>query len=381
MAIKSNSLNNDPQDKTEQVIGAPLKSYSLVRRIWRSIRRLLRMMQWEMSAFPALMGVRHPVTRRLLLIYDFASQPFSVGDILIFQEASLVLREMHSLGEIDFAAVYEPAKPVVADPAFSWIDPDSFLFHLSSLLPVAQMNPHLGSLFLFNSHRQLESFIADNISYYHVWPTLPQYASREYLYNYCFNELFYSYYQQHGALPNLTSRPAALAWAKQFIEEHAPSSVSVTVQLRNNKVNPARNSNYDAWIAFFKHCGERYPVKFIVICGYSEVDPRLRHMKNVTVAKDYCTSVEQDLALIEAARMHMGASSGPGTMVLFSSKPYCIFNWEANLSTIKGFVQDEHRYRFYLSRPYQNSIFGKETPDLLIAEFKRLWSILEQPSS
>jgi hypothetical protein len=338
------------------------------------------MMQWEISAFPALMGVRHPANQRLLLIYDFASQPFSVGDILIFQEASLVLREMHGLGKIDFAAVYEPAKPVVADPAFSWIDPDSFLFHLSSFLPAAQVNPHLGSLFLFDSHRQLESYIADNISDYHVWPTLPRYALREYLYYYCFNELFYSYYQQHGALPSLASRPAALAWAKHFIKEHAPSATPVTVQLRHNKVNPARNSNYDAWMAFFEHCADRYPVKFIVICAHSEVDPRLRQMKNVMVAKDYCTSVEQDLALIEAARIHMGVSSGPAAMVLFSGKPYCIFNWEANLSSIKGFVQDGHRYRYYFSTPYQNCIFGTETPDLLIAEFKRLWSTVEQPS-
>ncbi|MGH8500497.1 MAG: hypothetical protein ACRERV_17050, partial [Methylococcales bacterium] len=188
-------------------------------------------------------------------------------------------------------------------------------------------------------------------------------------------------YQQHGTLPSLASRPAALTWAKHFIKEHAPSAMPVTIQLRHNKVIPARNSDYDAWIAFFEYFADRYPVKFIVICAHSEVDPRLRQMENVVVAKDYCTSVEQDLALIEAARMHMGASSGPGTMVQFSSKPYCIFNWETHLNLIKGFVQDEHRYRFFFSTPYQNWIYGKETADLLIAEFKRLWSTLEQPSS
>ncbi|MGH8678563.1 MAG: hypothetical protein ACREUQ_09465 [Burkholderiales bacterium] len=353
-----------------------MKSNSLVRGMWRSIRRMLGMMKWGISAFPALTGARHSATRRLLLIYDFASQPFSVGDILIFQEASLVLREMHGLGEIDFAAVYDPAKPVVADPAFSQIDPDSFLFHLSSFLPAAQVNPHLGSLFLFDSHRRLESFIADNISDYHVWPTLAQYASREYLFYYCFNELFYSYYQQHGVLPRLASRPAAAAWAAQFVKHHVHPAIPVTVQLRRNSANPARDSNYDSWLAFFEHCEGRYPVKFVVVCAPSEVDARLRGQPNVIVAKDHCTTVEQDLALIEAAQIHMGATSGPGTIAQFSSKPYCMFNLRMDTDSVKGFVHEGNRNRFFFSSPVQTWIVGEETPELLVGEFERLWAAL-----
>jgi len=54
---------------------------------------------------------------RLLLIYDFSSQPFSIGDILIFQEASLVLRTDLGLDKTDIALVYDPSAPAVPDPA------------------------------------------------------------------------------------------------------------------------------------------------------------------------------------------------------------------------------------------------------------------------
>ena len=46
--------------------------------------------------------------RRLLSIYDLNNQPYSVGDVLLFQEASLVLRKKYGLYQIDFAFVYDP---------------------------------------------------------------------------------------------------------------------------------------------------------------------------------------------------------------------------------------------------------------------------------
>ena len=139
------------------------------------------MLRWGGAAVSGAAGIPLPA-RRLLIIYDFSSQPFSIGDILIFQEASLVLRERHGLGKVDFALVYDPQSPVVPDPAFKNVDTESFLFHLSSVLPAAQVNPHLGSVFLLDSHRQLERHVANNAEEYIVWPSRNQYASREYLF-------------------------------------------------------------------------------------------------------------------------------------------------------------------------------------------------------
>lgn len=319
--------------------------------------------------------------RRLLVIYDFASQPFSIGDILIFQEASLILRERHNLDLIDFALVYNRDTPVVPDPAFSAITKENFLFHLSSVLPAAQVNPHLGSLLLFDSHGRLEQYIADNSDTYTVWPTLEQYGTRDYLFYYCFNTLFTEHYEEHGSLPVMQSREAASSWAKRFIADHSKGAVPVTIQVRRNRANPGRDANYDAWLSFMAKCAERYPVKFFIVCSRSEIDERFRELSNAVVVKDYGTILEQDLAILESGLMHMGMASGPATIVNFSAKPYCLFKWDINLETVHGIVQDGYRYRFNFANPLQNWIFMDETPEMLMVEFERLWAAVNPGST
>jgi hypothetical protein len=314
---------------------------------------------------------------RLLLIYDFSSQPFSVGDILVFQEASLVMRQLHGLGLVDIALVYDPARPVVNHSAFAHIRPENFLFHLSSILPAAQVNPYLGSLLLFDSHRRLESYVADNIEDYYVWPSLGDYASRDYLFYFCFKRLFADFHIRHGALPKLHSRPAVSAWASQFLREHVAGDIPVSVQLRRNQANSARNSDYDEWSRFFRHCHSRYPVKFIVICAPSEIDPAMRELPNVVLAKDLHTSLEQDLGLIEVSRMHMGASSGPGTMAIFNDKPYCMFGFDIGPLLKDVITQEEQRMRFFFSGREQYWLPQTETLELLIQEFEYLWRSLK----
>lgn len=350
---------------------------SLLRRARQSVWRLARLLRWTGTALPSIAVGASDKSKRLLIIYDLSSQPFSIGDILVFQEAALVLRAQHNLGKVDVAIVYNPRDPVVPDPAFREIDADSFLFHLSSILPAAQVNPHLGSLLLFDSHRQLEAYIADNADAYFVWPSLGQYASGQYLFYHCFNELFRDHFDRHGSLPSLGSRPAALRWAEQFIAEHVGAAIPVTVQLRSNKINPKRNSKVDAWLVFFRRCANQYHTTFIVICGRTEVDARLRELPNVIVAKDHGTTLEQDLALLEAGAFHMGASSGPGTMLLFSHKSYCMFNWDLKLDSIQGLIKEDYRYRFHFSTPMQNWLFEVETAEMLMVEFERMLACMQ----
>lgn len=352
-----------------------------IKRSWKRVRQVVRLIRWSGEAVSSAIGGRRNGSRRLLMIYDFASQPLSIGDILIFQESSLVLRATHGLNKVDFALVYDPLQPVVADPALAYVDAESFLYHLSAFLPAAQVNPHLGSILFFDSHANLECYIGDNSHRYYIWPTLRQYVAREYLFYYCFDHLFYDYFKQHGSLPSLASRPAARAWAERFLDEHVRPATAITVQLRRNLQNPARNSNYEAWLAFFAACINRYPAKFIIICGRSEVDARLRALNNVIITKDYGTSVEQDLALIEAARIHMGACSGPGTMAQFSSKPYCMFNSPMDNGIVKGFKREGDHGRFVFSNSLQNWIVEKETPELLRIEFDRMWAAMSTDPS
>lgn len=332
------------------------------------------LVRWNFRAFSGLATASNSADeRRLLVIYDFASQPFSIGDILVIQQASLVVRQAAGIDRVDLAFVYDPASPVISDPAFAHINPENFLWHLPTVLQAAQVNPYLGSVFLFDSHRRLDEFASGNLHRYDIWPPLSQYASREYLYYSVMSELLFDHFNSEQSLPRLESRGPAKNWAKTFLKRVAGSDIVVTVQLRKNPVNPERDSDYASWISFFNSCQGRYPAKFVVICSQQEVDPELRQCSNVIVAKDHWTSVEQDLALINAAAMHMGASSGPGMLAIFSDKPYCLFNTDVQVHRYRGSTQDGNRVTLYFGSPTQSLLFGAETADVIAFEFERMW--------
>jgi hypothetical protein len=346
------------------------------------MRRVVRFLTW---IFPSLGGLLLPGAsseRRLLLIYDTSSQPFNIGDILILQEGSLVLREKYRLDAVDFAVVYDPKQPAASDPAFSSITEANALYHLASILPVAQVNQHLGSLFLFNSHRSLQRFIADSADVYHVWPSAWKFGSREYLYYDVFNDLLYDHYKEHGSIPRLTCRQFLVDWAHAFYQKHVSPQVPVTVNVRNNKAfHTHRNLRLECWLEFFHHCEARYPAKFVVLCARSEIDERLRQCPNVIIAKDHDTGVEQDLALVHASAVHMGAGSGPASMAWFNDKPYLMVNtvygpqYFAHPEMIHQ--EEENVQRFWFSGPLQRIAGGPETTELLIREFARMWAAVD----
>ncbi|HEY0322893.1 MAG TPA: hypothetical protein VGC66_18200 [Pyrinomonadaceae bacterium] len=347
-------------------------------RMLAPVRRFRIFLTWVFPSLGSRQLAERAKRRRLLMIYDLSSQPFSIGDILVFQEASLVLREREGLGEVDFALVYDPESPKFSHPGFSSITEENVLYHLASVLPAAQVNRHLGSLFIFNSHHQLQHFIHSNAEQYSVWPPALKLAAKEYFYYTVFNDLLYGYYKVYGRIPHLSCREFLFEWAEGFYEEHVYPNVPVTVQVRNNKkIGANRNLNMDAWLEFFRYCEQKYPVKFIVICSRSELDERLRSCPNVIVAKDELTGLEQDLALIQTAAIHMGASSGPGTMAIFGDKPYLLVNTDMVPEQYKDTVVEDNAVRFFFADPLQRLMVGTETTELLIKEFARMWESVD----
>jgi hypothetical protein len=358
-------------------------AYQVIHRsfAYRSIKRSVGFFRW---AYPTLGNVLSPTQskeRRLLAIYDLSSQPFSIGDILVIQEASLVLREKHHLDMVDFALVYDPKHPASSDPAFASITDKNVIYHLASVLPVAQVNQHLGSLFVFDSHRHLQRFIADNADLYHVWPPAWKFAERDYLSYTVFNDLLYNYFKEHGTIPQLSCRQFLVDWAQAFYREHVYPQVPVTVQVRNIKTfGTHRNLRLECWLEFFHHCQERYPVKFVVVCALAEVDDLLRQCPNVIIAKDYHTGIEQDLTLIHTAAFHMGASSGPASMAVFNTKPYLIVKTDLIPHLYRDMIQEDTFLRFCFAGPLQRLAVGPETTKLLIAEFARMWAAVDVAS-
>jgi hypothetical protein len=283
---------------------------------------------------------------------------------------------------VDFAIVYDPKHPAVRGPLFTSITESNALFNLASILPVAQVNQHLGSVFVFNSHRHLERFIVDNMDRYIVWPSGWKYGTREYLYKIVYEDLLYNHYKEHGSIPHLSPRPFLRDWASAFYQKHVYPQVPVSVNIRNNKAYQThRNSHMECWLEFFDYCEARYPAKFVIICAQIEVDDRLRRRANVIIPKDYHTGVEQDLSLISGAALHIGSDSGPACMAIFRDKPYFAFNTAmkpAAFSNSEIFQQDgEGLWRFFFAGPLQRFGSGVETTELLIKQFARMWETVD----
>lgn len=340
--------------------------------VYRSVRRALSLGRWFIqSVAPSATGRG----RDLLMVYDLGFQPLSVGDVLVFQEAALALRELHGLGRVDFAFLYNPSAPSHQDDAFEHVDPENIVSNLGGVLQAAHVNPFLGSVLLFAERRQLEDFVSGALERCFVWPGLGRYASGEYLYYEIFNSVLTDYYRAKGCVPRLSSRGPAREWAMRFVRQHCGAAVPISVQLRRNPRNPKRNSDYPSWVALFEHVRRAgYPVKFLLVCAIDELDPSLDRLDNVLPVKRFGTNVEQDLAVIDVSAMHLGSSSGPATMAMFSEKPYCLFSSDPIPWLYRGMHREDGVLRHFFATPVQRMVVARETPETLLREFERLWS-------
>ena len=313
------------------------------------------------------------------MVYDLRSQSLSIGDILWFHQASLVLREQNGVDRVDFALVYDPQNPLNPDnPISGSLSNQELTYQLAPLLPLIQFNPHVASILVFDSRPRFERYVADNSDSYYVWPKASVYAGREYLFYNIANDLLYKRFQERGAIPHLSARQYLIDWAFSFYREEVCPQIPVSVLLRNNpRFGQERNSNLDAWIEFFHHCDQTYPVRFIVIGSKLELDDRLRTCRNVIVAKDHNTSIEQDLTLVQTAPIHMGADSGPSVMALFGSNPYLAANAGIIPHLHRKMSQDGDFLRFHFAGPLQRYCLGQETAELLVREFARMWETVD----
>ncbi|MEW6114144.1 MAG: hypothetical protein AB1664_18565, partial [Thermodesulfobacteriota bacterium] len=128
------------------------------------------------------------------------------------------------------------------------------------------------------------------------------------------------------------------------------------------------------WMEFFKHCEGRYPVKFLLLAGsVREVPPELRSLSNILVTKDYNTTLEQDMCLVECSSMFMGSSSGPSIMVVYSDKPYAIFGFKSpSPERVKPGMD-----RFAFATNHQRIIWENETFPMILDEFLRMYKVVD----
>lgn len=358
-------------------VGAAYRPPMKLREILYGIRRGARFIAWNISTSFSLIVGKVTSKKRLLLIYDTSSQPLSIGDIIIFQAASLALRSKHQCTSVDFVLLYDPLNPISSDKTYSEINGENVFYYLSSVLPISQINQFLGSVMVLNSKDLLSKFIVDNSEDYEVWPPSWRFASRDYLYYEIFDKVIYKFYEETGQRIKLICRPFLIQWAQDYFFKNITPKIPVTINIRNNPAyQQHRNANLDAWYQFFLYCETAYPVKFIIICSQSEIDERFRNLSNVIYSKDIGAGIEQELALIQCSALHMGVGSGPISMAWFGDKPYLMVNTKYPT----GYFKNEDMLvsigkglsRFCFADEFQRISSEAETAPFLIEQFATL---------
>lgn len=351
---------------------------AITRASYSNLQRLGRSLLWQLIwIFPVLSLVRYLVKnpqRRLFCVWDLRYCPYSVGDFLVFLEAALVLRLEHQLDLVDHCYIVDPANPNPRTETFPHITNQNYQFPLSEMVSLSMINPHVGSVFVFDSEDCFNRFAIATNNQYIVWPPVREriWGLRYGNYYNLFTihaDLIANFYLKKGFIPQLSVRPAVVSWAENFLGEHVHPGLPVAVQLRKNETNdPSRNSDFSTWREFFRSCENRFPAKFIIVGTVPEVDGKMRELSNVIISKDHGTTLEQDLSLIQCSSMVMGGPSGPMCMAIFNTKPYLIFNFR-QVSTISP----QRDGNFIFSNRHQRLIWEPESTDRLVAEFADLF--------
>lgn len=153
--------------------------------------------------------VRSPLRsgKRLLSICDFRAIPYTVGEILWFQAFTMMLREERGVDKIDIIWLCDPENPARADQG---ITPENYQYHLSSLLPLAHINPHLGCFLLMDSPRVVETYVRENAHRYcHIEPRFVDYETQRRTYKEWYRRIV-EFHAKRGFIPHLSCKPGML---------------------------------------------------------------------------------------------------------------------------------------------------------------------------
>lgn len=343
---------------------------------YRSLGHVARVITWILPVFSKLLFSSEKNKSSILLIYDFETQPFSIGDFLLFQELATIIKALQKFSSINLAIVFDENNPTPSDKAFKSINTDNFRYNLISLLPIALISNDIDEFHIFNSKQKFEHYLSGISNEIETFPSgWKLNLTREYLYYTIFDEIIYPCYLSEGSIPELRLSNFLNNWANCFFQKNAPNKVSITVNLRlNNIFQKNRNSDFSCWLDFFKYAKQFYKkTHFFIICSESEIDSRFRELANVTLVKDFHTRIDEELALIKNSAIHLGASSGPALAAWFGSKPYLIMNTtlqEQIFANEKLVIKDgPDILRFVFANSLQRFIVGPEKLEILVSLF------------
>jgi len=309
---------------------------------------------------------------------DYNYQPINIGDFILNLLACSVLYKNNHLEYIDVN--------IISDPEFNHADPQlsSLLSHANKqrmifdIIQLLQLLPNVKNIRFFKRTSELLADLnrsSDNNQVH--WPPLEKLSNHEYIF-YDSMQLVNNCILETHTYPLLNFSDYQINYALQFYRKHVYPYVPITVNLRNNPFyHGHRNALLEEWKNFFVMAADVYPVKFVIISSFGEIDPEIANMKNVVYAKQHCTSLVDDLSLLFHSAFHLGNASGPSLINYYSEKPYHIFNCDMkpHVHLYRGaLIADSDSLRYSFATEYQKFGIVPETADEISRQFEKIWN-------
>ncbi len=316
--------------------------------------------------------------KRILGIWDYKALPCSVGDPLLFIEKLSILKIKYDAEEVDICVIYDPDNPG-GNRGLPNITRDNAQDYMLEFLPLFKTCPYLGSIYQFNSRKEFYRFLKSNFERYDIFPQLGQHLSEKYNFHGGgphINEI-QKFYNTYGYIPHLRIGKRDSSWAQWFYLNYLPDkTVPVVLSLKRTSHDPIRNANLSVWLSFIDKCNTDFPeVVFVVVGLREEVFDGLRERPNVIIAKDFGTSIIEDLALIRTSFLYMGTTTGVNIIAWFSDIPYLVFQLP-NVDKYGLKIGESFSFVTNLQKIFSSIILV--TPELLLDEFKKLYSKLDK---
>src|ERR1700722_8430453 len=150
---------------------------------------------------------------RQLAIYDFGTQPASLGDFLGFLQASLSWSAHNGVAEVDLCLVCNPAGAQIPEFAHLAAVEGNLRAKVFEFLPMAQMHPGIRCIFIVDHlDRAYEMLQRSDAAYPSSWPLLEMLRSGTYLW-YPTVQLLDRLHRGRPITPRLRSRAPVREWA------------------------------------------------------------------------------------------------------------------------------------------------------------------------
>lgn len=314
--------------------------------------------------------------RSLIFNIDYNHQPVNIGDFVLHLLVCSLLLEKNKLDYVDVNIISDPNEGHPDDELRPLLLQSNKKRKIYDIIQMLQLLPRVRSITLHEKPVESIDRINSNIDTNNIyWPPLEKLLTHQYMY-YEAVRVINQYIFENKTYPTLCFSEYQQNFALKFYRKHAYPHVPVTINLRNNPYfHSNRNAFLDEWKNFFTMAADTYPAKFIIISSYGEIDPEIAKLKNVVYAKQYCTSLVDDLSLLSNSAFHLGNPSGPSLLIYFTEKPYHVFNWQPCVAQYHEAIKaNSATLQLAFATPLQSFGVVPETAVEIKCQFEKIWN-------